>query len=75
MDISEKTDLANSMPEKLAELARLHYAWLAEMPKPVKAGEKKWLPGMESGKKKKLTQEQKKKARDEERAKKKAANN
>jgi arylsulfatase A-like enzyme len=69
-DVSEKTDLAKAMPEKVAELTRLHDAWLAQMAKPVKAGEKKWVEGMSTAKKK-LTPEQKKKARAEERAKKK----
>ncbi|NJM55947.1 MAG: N-acetylgalactosamine 6-sulfatase (GALNS), partial [Verrucomicrobiae bacterium] len=72
-DVSESNDLAKTMPGKLAELTRLHDAWLAQMAKPAKAGEKKWTPGMTSEKKKKLTAEEKQKARDEERAKKKAA--
>jgi hypothetical protein len=42
------------------------------MARPVKAGEKKWTPGMSTTKKKNLTPEQKQKARDEERAKKRA---
>jgi len=69
-DVSETTDLARSMPDKLAELTRLHDDWLAQMPRPVKAGEKKWTPGMSTTKKKKLTPEQKKEARDAARAKK-----
>jgi len=72
-DVSEKTDLAKTMPDKLAELTKLHDAWLAQMARPVKAGEKKWTPGMSpAAKKKKLTDEEKQKARDDERAKKKA---
>lgn len=71
-DVSEKTDLAKTMPGKLAELTKLHDDWLAQMAKPVKAGEKKWTPGMDTARKKKLTPEEKRKARDEERAKKKA---
>lgn len=72
-DASEKTDLAETMPDKLAELTRLHDAWLAGMAKPVKAGDKKWLAGTHStAKKKKLTPEQKQKAREDERAKKRA---
>jgi hypothetical protein len=39
----------------------------------VKAGEKKWTPGMSATKKKKLTPEQKQKARDAARAKKREA--
>jgi hypothetical protein len=34
-DISEKNDLAKTMPEKVAELTRLHDAWLAEMKPPI----------------------------------------
>jgi arylsulfatase A-like enzyme len=71
-DMSEKTDLVKSMPDKVAELTKLHDDWLAQMAKPVKAGEKKWLPGLSTAKKKKLTPEQKKKAREEERAKRRA---
>jgi arylsulfatase A-like enzyme len=71
-DVSEKTDLAKTMPDKLAELTQLHDTWLAQMAKPVKAGEKKWTSGMSTAKKSKLTPEQKKKARDEDRAKKRA---
>jgi arylsulfatase A-like enzyme len=40
-DVSEANDLAAKMPEKVAELTRLHDAWLAQMAKPVKAGEKR----------------------------------
>ncbi len=41
-DVSEANDLAKQMPEKVAELTKLHDAWLAEMAKPVKAGEKRY---------------------------------
>ena len=41
-DVSEANDLAAKMPEKVAELTKLHDAWLAEMAKPVKAGEKRY---------------------------------
>jgi len=71
-DVSEKADLAKTMPDKVAALTKLHDDWLAGMAKPVKAGEKKWLPGMITQKKKKLTPEQKQKAREDERAKKRA---
>jgi|GEM_PF-3902472 arylsulfatase A-like enzyme len=73
-DVSEKTDLAKTPPDKLAALTKLHDDWLAQMAKPVKAGEKKWTLGMGTAKKKKLAPEQKQKARDEERAKKRAEN-
>jgi arylsulfatase A-like enzyme len=73
-DVSEKNDLAKTMPDKLAELTQLHDAWLAQMARPVKAGEKKWTPGVSTAKQKKLTSEQKQKARDDARAKKKAEN-
>jgi arylsulfatase A-like enzyme len=71
-DISEKNDLAKAMPDKVAALTKLHDEWLTQMARPVKAGEKKWTPGMSTTKKKNLTPEQKQKARDEERAKKRA---
>jgi arylsulfatase A-like enzyme len=71
-DVSEKNDLAETMPDKLAELTQLHDAWLAQMANPVKAGEKKWTPGATTGKTKKRTTEEKQKARDEQRAKKRA---
>jgi arylsulfatase A-like enzyme len=45
-DISEKSDLAKAMPEKVVELTKLHDAWLAEMPNPIKAGGKRY--GMEA---------------------------
>ncbi len=41
-DIAEKTELAAQMPEKVAELTRLHDAWLAEMPEPIQAGAKRF---------------------------------
>ncbi len=41
-DVSEANDLAKQMPEKVAELTKLHDTWLAEMAKPVKAGEKRY---------------------------------
>ncbi|MEI7850960.1 MAG: sulfatase-like hydrolase/transferase [Kiritimatiellales bacterium] len=44
-DVSEKNDLAKQMPEKVAELTKLHDAWLAEMSNPIKSGAKRY--GME----------------------------
>ena len=44
-DVLEKNDLAKTMLEKVAELPKLHAAWLAEMANPVKAGGKRY--GME----------------------------
>ena len=44
-DISEKDDLAKMMPERVAELTKLHDAWLAEMASPVKGEGKRY--GME----------------------------
>lgn len=43
-DLSETTDLARKHPEKLAELQRLHDAWLDEMAPPVSGSPKKWDP-------------------------------
>jgi len=45
-DISEQNDLSKAMPEKVAELTKLHDAWLAEMAMPVKGEGKRF--GMES---------------------------
>ena len=60
-DVSEKTDLAGQMPEKVAELTRLHDAWLAEMSNPVKSGAKRWgMPSPEGSKSKKPKNERKK---------------
>ena len=73
-DLSEKNDLSKQMPEKVAELTRLHDVWLADMANPDKAGAKRY--GMEAAansatkKPKKMTPEEKTKARDIERAKK-----
>ena len=41
-DVSEKDDLAKQMPEKVAELTKLHDAWLAEMANPKTAGAKRF---------------------------------
>jgi arylsulfatase A-like enzyme len=72
-DIGETRDLAQAMPGKVAELTQLHDSWLATMANPVKAGDKKWLPGVhEAAKKKKLAPEQKEKVRAQERAEKRA---
>jgi len=53
-DVGEEHDLAGQKPEVVAELTKLHDAWLAEMPNPVKAGAKRWgmpLPEGSSAKK------------------------
>ena len=44
-DIGETSDLAKNHPEKLAELQKLHDAWLDEMAPPVSGSPKKWDPG------------------------------
>ena len=41
-DVSEKNDLAKQMPEKVADLTKLHDAWLAEMANPVKGEGKRY---------------------------------
>jgi arylsulfatase A-like enzyme len=73
-DVSESTNLATQMPDKVAELTKRHDAWLADMAKPVKAGEKRYDMAVKEGttptKPKKMTKEEKQKARDMERAKK-----
>ncbi|MEY4483879.1 MAG: hypothetical protein RL693_1331 [Verrucomicrobiota bacterium] len=45
-DIPEQTDLAKEMPEKVAELTKLHDTWLAEMAMPIHGGAKRF--GLES---------------------------
>jgi arylsulfatase A-like enzyme len=70
-DVSEANDLSAQAPDKVAKLTQLHDAWLAQMAKPVKAGEKRYDMAAQPGKKpKKMTKNEKKKARDMERAKK-----
>jgi arylsulfatase A-like enzyme len=73
-DVSEATNLAAQMPDKVAELTKLHDVWLADMAKPVKAGEKRYDMAAKEGappkKPKKMTKEEKQKARDLERLKK-----
>ena len=60
-DVSEKNDLAKQMPEKVAELTKLHDAWLAEMPNPIKAGAKRFgMPLPEGTKPKKPKSDRKK---------------
>ncbi|MDP3069852.1 MAG: sulfatase-like hydrolase/transferase [Opitutaceae bacterium] len=61
-DISEKNDLAKAKPEKLAELTKLHDAWLAEMPNPVRSGAKRYgleAPGGSAPKKAKADRKKK----------------
>lgn len=68
-DVSEATDLAKQLPDKVAELTKLHDNWLAQMPEPVKGGGKKCAsePNVVR-KKKKRTDEEKAKDRAEKRA-------
>jgi arylsulfatase A-like enzyme len=73
-DVSESTNLAAQMPDKVAELTKRHDTWLADMAKPVKADEKRYDMAVKEEttpkKSKKMTKEEKQKARDMERAKK-----
>ncbi len=60
-DVSEKNDLAKQMPEKVAELTKLHDAWLAEMANPKTAGAKRFgMPLPEGATTKKPKAERKK---------------
>ena len=60
-DVSEKNDLASRMPEKVAELTKLHDAWLAEMATPKTAGAKRFgMPLPEGAPTKKPKSERKK---------------
>lgn len=78
-DVSEKNDLAGTMPGKVAELTKLHDAWLAGMANPVKAGAKRYGMDADAGetpvRKKKMSREDKQQSRDDERAKRKASKN
>jgi hypothetical protein len=52
------------MPEKVAELTKLHDTWLAEMAEPVKSGEKRFgMKGSEASPKKKPKAARKKRKR------------
>jgi hypothetical protein len=68
-DVSEASAPASTLPDKVAELTKLHDDWLASMAEPVKAGDKKWTRGMDAAKKNKLTPVEKKQARSETRVK------
>jgi len=61
-DVSEATDLATQMPEKLQELTRLHDAWLTQMHPPIRGEGKRYgLEGTAPTKTKKPKSERKKK--------------
>lgn len=59
-DVSEATDLSAQMPDKVAELTKLHDAWLADMATPVKAGEKRYDTAASSAEKPKQKKRNKK---------------
>ena len=46
-DIGETTDLSKQESQKVAELTRLHDAWLEEMAEPAKGGGKRWSPDVQ----------------------------
>jgi arylsulfatase A-like enzyme len=60
-DVSEKNDLASQMPEKAAELARLHDVWLAEMADPIKGEAKRYGMPLPEGNKPKTPKSERKK--------------
>jgi arylsulfatase A-like enzyme len=65
-DLSEKIDLAQKHPEKVAELKKIYNCWLDQMAEPLKGAFKRWEPGKESpGNKDKLDKAQKVKDREE----------
>ena len=64
-DIGETNDLAAKLPEKVAELAKLYDAWLAEMAAPASGQPKRWSPGVDAEVK---TREAKKEQRRQRRA-------
>jgi arylsulfatase A-like enzyme len=62
-DVAEKHDLARARPEIGAGLTKLHDAWLAEMPNPVKAGAKRYgMPAPEGSTPKRSKAARRKKA-------------
>ncbi len=62
-DVGEKNDLASALPAKVAELIKLHDAWIAEMADPVKGEGKRYGLGTASEKApKKSKADRKKKA-------------
>lgn len=62
-DSSEQTDLAKANPEKIAELTKLHDAWLADMAMPMKAGAKRWGQDLPPGSAPKKPRSERKKKR------------
>ncbi|MHC4403464.1 MAG: sulfatase family protein [Planctomycetota bacterium] len=46
-DLGETTDLSQDNPQKVAELTRLHDAWLDQMAEPAHGGPKRWSPGVQ----------------------------
>jgi hypothetical protein len=60
-DVSEKTDLASQMPEKVAELTQLHDAWLAGMADPVGGEGKRFGMASQPGSKPKKPKSERKK--------------
>jgi len=46
-DLGEATDLSRRHPEKVAELTKLHNAWLDEMAPPLSGAPKRWSPAAE----------------------------
>jgi arylsulfatase A-like enzyme len=60
-DVAENHDLAAQMPDKVAELTKLHDGWLAEMAAPIKGEAKRYgMPQPAGGQTKKPKSERKK---------------
>ncbi len=62
-DVSEKNDLAKRMPEKVAELTRLHDDWLAGMANPMHGGAKRYGMPVPAGDKARKPKAERKKNR------------
>ncbi|MBL9117089.1 MAG: sulfatase-like hydrolase/transferase [Verrucomicrobiaceae bacterium] len=63
-DVSEANDLAAKMPDRVTELTKLHDAWLEQMAKPVKAGEKRYNSSSKTDEKPRKKRKKNKKVKD-----------
>lgn len=57
-DLSETTDLAQKLPEKVKELKKIYEAWLDEMAEPLGGAFKRWTPGQKKPRKKNRKKDQ-----------------
>jgi arylsulfatase A-like enzyme len=62
-DLGETTDLSKQLPDKVAELTKLHDSWLDEMAEPVSGAPKRWSPDVEAKQTGKKTKKEQRKNR------------